>query len=142
MALEVKVFREITEYQPKVVFGLSWRQVATALVMIPVLGGVFALLYWYGQENTGVVVVTVLALPAAAYGWVRPMGIPFEQYFGYYWAHLRGQKHFHYQDVDYRLVIGQMVRESDDGKKKKEARPISRRTRRARRRFASFEAAN
>lgn len=87
MALEVQVFREITDYQPKVLAGLTWRQVGIVLGAGPILVGVYMACYWAGFEDVGVVAVSLGAIPAVALGWVRPMGVAFENYVGYWWAH-------------------------------------------------------
>lgn len=138
MALEVKVFREITDYQAKVIFGLSWRQAGTLLVAIPVLGGVYAGFFLAGLQDLGVVVVSVVMVPAAAFGWVRPMGIPFEKYVGYFWAFRQGRKFFTFSKVDLKDLDGEKRNEDEI----KEAKALPRRGRRARKKFAAFESTN
>ena len=118
MALEVPVFGEITKYQPKVLFGLSWRQLAVVGVAIPVLGGLYAALYMAGLDDLGVVVVCLLAIPAALIGWVRPMGVKFEKYVGYWWAHQQSRSPFVYAEVKDRDV--------DHGEKTKKKQEIRR----------------
>ena len=83
MALEVRVQNEITAYQPKVMWGMSWRQLAAAGVALPVIGGVYAWLWVAGQSDIGMWVVALLSVPIALYGWVRPKGLPFEAYARY-----------------------------------------------------------
>ncbi|MEW6872491.1 PrgI family protein [Trueperella pyogenes] len=99
MALEVQVFGEINRYQPKVIFGLSWRQAGVALVALPVIGSLYAACYVAGLEDLGVVLVVLGAIPAIAVGWVRPMGIKFEQYVGYWWAHQQTHSPFVYAEM-------------------------------------------
>lgn len=140
MALEVKVFREITDYQAKVVFGLSWRQAGTMLVTIPILSGVYAACFFLDLQDLGVVVVTLLAMPAAGFGWVRPMGIPFEKYIRYFWAFRRGRKFFTYQGVDWRDLLEE--KKQDEKQEGKKVKALPRRSRKARKRFAAFETTN
>lgn len=138
MALEVKVFREITDYQAKVIFGLSWRQAGSMLVAIPVLGGVYALFYLGGLQDLGVVVVTLLAVPVAGFGWVRPMGIPFEKYIKYFWAFRQGRKFYTYQGIS----LKEIDEKKQDDEEKQELKALPRKRRKARKRFAAFEATN
>ncbi|MFP7697073.1 PrgI family protein [Trueperella sp. LYQ143] len=91
MALEVKVFREITAYQPKILAGMSVRQLVVSAVFLPILFGSYAVLYLRGLEDLGVIAISVLALPGVCLGWVRPMGIPFERYVGYWWRYQGGR---------------------------------------------------
>lgn len=138
MALEVKVFREITDYQAKVMFGLSWRQVGTALAAVPVLAGSYAGFYLAGLDDLGVVAVCLLAMPAAGYGWVRPMGIAFEKYFRYFWDFSRSGKTAVYQQIDfYEVEVKANV-----GKEKPGFQGLARRKRKNRKKLAAFEAAN
>lgn len=99
MALEVKVFREITAYQPKVLFGLSWRQLAVAAVALPVVVGVYFLARRLGSEDVGVIAVSVLTAPAVAVGWIRPMGVAFERYVGFWWAYRQNRSPLIYHEM-------------------------------------------
>lgn len=129
MALEVKVYREVTQYQPKVIFGMSWRQFAIAALGLPILALIYAGFYMAGLDDVGSPVVFLLGVPAAALGWVRPMGVPFEKYFGYMWAYRQGRRRFHYATMP---VFG---KEEDDAPKQAQGR-------KARRASAAFEASN
>lgn len=141
MALEVKVYREITEYQAKVIFGLSWRQAGSLLAALPVIIGAYLLCYWNGLDDLGVVVITVLVVPVAAFGWARPMGIEFEKYIGYYWAFRQGPKYFAYAGLPVEVFSSGMEKE-EDSEKQEVAKALPRRTRWARKKFAAFEATN
>lgn len=81
VALEVRVPREVTAYQPRVLFGMSWRQLGVAAVAAPLIATSFAVCYLAGYENLGVVIVTLLSVPAVALGWVRPMGVSVRKVF-------------------------------------------------------------
>lgn len=87
MALEIKVYREITAYQSKVMLGMSWRQMACVAVGLIVVGGTYALCLWSGQEDLGSWIAALLTMPFVAIGWVRPKGLPFERYARYFWLY-------------------------------------------------------
>ena len=42
MALEMKVYKEIAAYEPKPMFGRTWRQIAALAFMVGIGGGAFA----------------------------------------------------------------------------------------------------
>lgn len=86
MSLEVKVYKEISSYQPKVMWGMSWRQIATTAIAIPTLAGTYATFYWAGNPGLGEWAIVILTIPFALIGWVRPLGLPFEQWAKYVWA--------------------------------------------------------
>jgi hypothetical protein len=131
MAFEVKVYREVTRYQARVLFGLSWRQLAVVAVAFPVVAGVYGACFLAGQENLGVILVTLAAIPAVCVGWVRPAGVPFEKYARYWFAHRFGPRHFTYSSS----ICGEATHEETS------TSSLTRRSRRARRRIAAGEAA-
>lgn len=92
MALEMKVFKEIAAYEPKPMFGMTWRQLAAMAVMVILGGGVFALVTFLMvtsgsdiQDGTSVAmwVVWPVILPAAFYGWWRPKGLMPEKFLSF-----------------------------------------------------------
>ena len=92
MALEMKVFKEIAAYEPKPMFGLTWRQLAALSVMVIVGGGVFALVTFLMirggsdfEDATSVAmwVVWPVLLPAAFWGWWRPKGLMPEKFLSF-----------------------------------------------------------
>ncbi len=89
MALEMKVFKESAAYQPKPMFGMTWRQLAALVVMVVIGGGVFALVTFLlmnsgaGMEAATTAAMWVLwpvLLPAAMWGWWRPKGLKPEEF--------------------------------------------------------------
>lgn len=80
--LSTHIPKEITEYQEKIFLGLSIRQLicgALAIVCALVTGaGLHLLLGWDAQQSSYPIMVAVL-LPAGM-GFVRPRGLPLEQY--------------------------------------------------------------
>ncbi|UAJ81703.1 PrgI family protein (plasmid) [Leifsonia sp. ZF2019] len=97
MALEMKVPKEITAYEAKPMFGLSWRRLGSLVFMVVVGGGVFAAIAfaiatpqdgtkaaWEQATNVAMFAMFAIDVPAAWWGWFRPMGLKPEihaQYF-------------------------------------------------------------
>ncbi|VDG75779.1 PrgI family protein [Actinobaculum suis] len=129
MALEVRVFKEFTSYQAKVVAGMSWRQLLVVAVALPVLAGAYWVSFKLGSDDVGVIIVALLAIPAGALGWVRPMGIPFEQYVGFWWAHRQNRSP---------LVYCEIGGHDDITSRGKEKPPVGR----SRKAIAAFERGN
>lgn len=101
MALEMKVFKEIAAYEPKPMFGLTWRQLAALSVMVIVGGGVFALVTFLmirgGSDfedatSLAMWVVWPVLLPAAFWGWWRPKGLMPEKFLSFAVRELLMQK--------------------------------------------------
>ena len=108
MALEMKVYREIAAYEPKPMFGRTWRQIAALAFMVGIGGGAFAGvtvgLMGIGQTmeqatTVGMYVMFPLLIPAAMWGWWRPMGLKPEQYLGFFLRHHLMRKTISYADT-------------------------------------------
>ncbi|MFC5370912.1 PrgI family protein, partial [Arcanobacterium bovis] len=84
-------------------------------------------------ENTGILAVMLVSIPGFAFGWLRPMGIDFEKYVGFWWKHFLGTKHYTYRGIDPLAVVGRG--ENNGGEAKEE-------TRRSRKTRIAFEQAN
>lgn len=85
--LEVWVPKEITEYQEKIIFGLSLRQLLTfAAALAVAIPSYLALKKSVGQSMAGYVVI-LEALPFFAIGFIRKNGFSFEKYIGLILAH-------------------------------------------------------
>lgn len=92
MALEMKVFKEIGSYEPKPMFGLTWRQLAAVTVMGTLGGGLFAAgTMWALAAGADTSTATSAAmwliwpvlLPAAVWGWWRPQGLKPEKFLSF-----------------------------------------------------------
>ena len=92
MALEMKVYREIHAYEAKVMFGLSWRQLAALAIGVPLAGGLFAaiayLLHmvgndWKAATDTAMWAVFPVLIPVGLWGWWRPKGLKPERYWAF-----------------------------------------------------------
>lgn len=108
MALEMKVYKEIAAYEPKPMFGRTWRQIAALAFMTIVGGGLFAGLTFgltsVGQTLEEATTVAMYAMfpvliPAAAWGWWRPKGLMPEQFLGYFFRHNLMRKSIRYDDT-------------------------------------------
>ena len=100
MSLEVRVPREVTGYQPKIIFGLTWRQLGIVMITLPVVAIVFGGCFWLGYTDLGLILTTCLGVGIGALGWVRPMGLPVEKYFAYIRTWYRGRKVFVLETVE------------------------------------------
>lgn len=89
MALEMKVFKDIGAYEPRPMFGLTWRQIAAVAVMVIVGGGIFTLVtavqMSHGSSmeaatNGAMWLIWPVLVPAAFWGWWRPKGLKPERY--------------------------------------------------------------
>lgn len=83
MALEIRVHKDFMQYQSKVMWGMTWRQIAlVGAVGIPAFG-LYALCVWLGAPDVGQWILIVVAVPVVLFGWIRPKGLMFEQYARY-----------------------------------------------------------
>lgn len=98
MSLEVKVYKEISSYRAKVMWGMSWRQIATVAVGLPTIGGAYAAFYFTGHPDIGEWAVVLLTVPFVLYGWVRPLGLHFETWAKYVVASYLDPQRLTYHD--------------------------------------------
>ncbi|MEA5655091.1 PrgI family protein [Cutibacterium granulosum] len=112
MALEVKVYKNIDEFKPKLFFGLTWRQL---LLVVPLgivavvwstlgaatMGGTIDFIAgWcpairsvptsvaqFPISDTGQFVFIILFLLAALFGWAKPMKMNLETVVSAAWRH-------------------------------------------------------
>lgn len=94
--LQMPVYMEITQIEPKVLLGLSWRKLAACVVMGVLGGGMWLLmcggslgLPFGGQVSTDLAmpVVSLVVVPAALWGFWRPKGLKPERYLAYVARH-------------------------------------------------------
>lgn len=82
MPIEADIPLEIDNYQKKIIFGLTLRQLVCLGLALLMAGGVFALFVLVlGQDSqdAGWLIMAAVS-PALAVGFVRPDGAPFEQF--------------------------------------------------------------
>ena len=86
MALQMPVYKELNSVEPKVMAGMTWRQWAAATGMAVLGGGSWAVCsLLLHQDDVGQIIVLVVCIPFAAYGWWRPKGMKPERYLPYLW---------------------------------------------------------
>ncbi len=108
MALEMKVYKEIAGYEAKPMFGRTWRQIAALAFMVFGGGGFFAVitlvLLSLGntlEYATNVAMYTMfpVLIPAAAWGWWRPMNLKPEKYLGFFLRYHLMRRTIRYEDT-------------------------------------------
>lgn len=89
--LQMHVYRELNTLEPKVLWGLSWRQILASVLLAVFGGGTWAILYFLNLSDLGTYVAFAVCVPIAAFGWWRPQGLKPEKYFKYVFRHTAGQ---------------------------------------------------
>lgn len=93
MALEMKVYKDLTSVEAKVMWGLSWRQLAATAILLPLGGGLWFLFHWVLHfDDIGMYLIFLLCLPVALWGWWRPHKLKPEHWIRYVFRHQFGQK--------------------------------------------------
>lgn len=97
--IEVRVPKDINEYQEKVILGMSLRQLICFICAIVLCVGTYIL----GTAVLGLsmqllsYVIMIEAVPLFAVGFIRKNGMPFEKYFMLWLRHRFGKNKLHYQ---------------------------------------------
>ena len=80
MAIQAQIRKDINEYQPKLFFGMSARQLVFSAAGIGAgIGSYFLLSIVIGKELAGYAVITLVS-PLFALGFIKIDGDPFEKY--------------------------------------------------------------
>ncbi|MGM9903247.1 MAG: PrgI family protein [Enterococcus sp.] len=99
LALEVAVRKEIKEYQEKIFFGFSLRQLiaisCTLSIVVPIV--VFNHLIWKRSIDDLGFVLMVFSGPILSIGWIRKNQLPMEKYLQVRWRYLKLAKSYPYQ---------------------------------------------
>lgn len=99
MALQMPVYKELNSVEPKVMAGMTWRQWAAVIGMGALGGGSWAVCsLLLHQDDLGQIIVLLVCIPFAAYGWWRPLGLKPEKYLPYLWRWYMGGGHRIYHD--------------------------------------------
>ena len=98
MALEMRVYEELSDIDPKVIAGLTWRQLGAVGLMV-VLGGGLVALMWFSGVRSGIswALLPVVVL-IAAWAWFKPMGLRFEVWAGHVMAYKRRAQQLRYSN--------------------------------------------
>ena len=78
--IEIKIPKEITDYKEKFLFGLTVRQLVSAVVALAICVPLFIFGKDYlGEDLVGWIIILV-AIPVFAFGFFRYDGMPFEKF--------------------------------------------------------------
>lgn len=78
--IEIKIPKEITDYKEKFLFGLTVRQLVSAVVALAICVPLFILGKDYlGEDIVGWIIILV-AIPVFAFGFFKYDGMPFEKF--------------------------------------------------------------
>ena len=124
MSVEVRIPKEITEYQEKIMFGLSIRQlVCTVIAIVISVPSYIFLMNKIGQELTGYIVM-IEVVPFIAIGYLKPKGLKFEKVLVMFLKHQFGKSRRNYKTV-VQVDLSEGGNENDI-KKKSNKKPIRR----------------
>jgi hypothetical protein len=99
MAISVPIPKEITEYEEKIMFGLSLRKlICFSSAVVLGIGTYFLCTKVFGLTmDTASYIIIVEALPLMALGFIKKDGMPFEQYFALLIRHKTGRNQLSYE---------------------------------------------
>lgn len=98
MALEMRVYKELSAIDPKFIAGMTGRQFLIVAVVVVVGVGVGVVLWLAGLASWIEWLAVVLAVPAALFGWVKPLGMRCEVWLGQVGAYLLQPKRLVYRE--------------------------------------------
>lgn len=75
MALEMRMYDELTAVDPKIMLGLSTRQLGAVVLMAIAVGSTVAILWLTDNKDLLQVVPVLVALPIAVWGFTKPKGL-------------------------------------------------------------------
>lgn len=106
MAIEVRIPKEITEYQEKILFGLSLRQLGCFSLALVAGVGTFYLANEYAGRDLASYITMLIVMPIFAVGFVKKNGFTFEKYIAIMLKHYLGVNRRGYET---NLLIEQMI---------------------------------
>lgn len=80
MALEVRVFDEVTDVDPKVMWGLTFRQLIAAAVMVAASAFVSWQAVSSGNVEHAPSAIVATCFPVVLWAWTRPAGLRLERW--------------------------------------------------------------
>lgn len=107
MSISVPIPKEITEYEEKIMFGLSIRKlICFVIAIVSSIGTYFLCTKALGMTMDGAsYVIIIVAIPFMALGFIKKDGMPFEKYFVLFMRHKNGIHKLYYKPE---LVIDSM----------------------------------
>jgi len=114
MSIEVRIPKEITEYQEKIIFGMSVRQlICLSSAVVLSIGTYILLTSVLGLSmNVASYVIVIESLPLMAIGFLRKNGLTFEKYAALFIRHKVGLQIRKYKTE---LLIDQINTEEERG---------------------------
>lgn len=106
MAINVAIPKEITEYEEKIMFGLSLRKLVCFVIAVLLAIGTYFIctkVFELSMDLTSYIII-IEALPLMAIGFVKKDGMEFEKYFALLIRHKSGRKQYKYEPellIDY-----------------------------------------
>ena len=118
MALEMRVYEEITEIDPKVFVGATVRQLFAAVAIGVVIVAVSVPMWLMGYRNEISYAVIPFVAPIGAWGWAKPMGLRFEVWVRHVLAFHRQPKRRLYQNIP---IVDSIQTSINTGRRKRNA---------------------
>lgn len=108
MAVSVSIPKEITEYEEKIMFGMSFRKIICFSIAIALgIGTYFICTFWLKiSMDISSYLIIMQAMPLMAIGFVKKDGMNFEKYFFLFLRHKLGNNKLHYEP---QLIINSIV---------------------------------
>lgn len=78
--IEIKVPKEITKYETKLIGPFTSRQVVVLLICVPIVAFCYITVSSYVDSSIAGYICLPFGAIGALFGWVKPYGLPFEKY--------------------------------------------------------------
>ena len=78
MALDIRLYDEVTDVDPKVMWGMTFRQLIAVAASVVLIAGATTWLVVTGRAEQVANVSALIGLPLAAWAWFKPMGLRLE----------------------------------------------------------------
>lgn len=113
MALEMRVYDELTAVDPKIMAGMTSRQLLAVAVLVVVEGATLAVLWLTGHRALMQPAMVLIVIPVAVWGWIKPFGLRAEVYLRHVRAFLTRPRNLTYVNPP---LWGAQQRASYEGK--------------------------
>lgn len=78
MAMEVRVYPELTQIRPKVIGGLTWRQLGACLIILVTSAAIIAGMWFTGHRTGFATMIIAPNVPVILWAFWRPHKLAFE----------------------------------------------------------------
>lgn len=122
MALEVTIHKEITEYEAKVIAGMTLRQLISLSVAVVVSVSIGVLNYFFLHLSVDDIswVLIGVGIPIFGFGWFKPDGLPFEKYLMMRRRYSAMSAHIPYEVTEKKKEGDVVVEDKKEAKKRRE----------------------